>query len=100
MTEQQSLFDFGSVENGNVTKIPDHVTKTPIPVTIPVIPDAKITKDVTKAPENETPAQWALRKWEELAVIQWSKILAESIEQGDKGREEFSRKLLKQLEVK
>jgi hypothetical protein len=50
--------------------------------------------------DNETPHQWHMRKWSELATFQWQHILKEAIESGDKKREEYARELLKSLEVK
>jgi hypothetical protein len=40
---------------------------------------------------------WVLEEWRYLSIPQWRRILEESIEQGDKSREEYARWMLREV---
>jgi hypothetical protein len=71
----------------------------------PTLFDTELAKGDTKQPVCETkavlPDDWYLTRWVEFAIPAWRKVLKESIEAGDKRREQYARHILKDvLEVK
>jgi hypothetical protein len=56
--------------------------------------DAKSSIPVTKSPLIESSIDWQMRRWVEFVTPAWRKVLAESIQQGDKDREKYARWIL------
>ncbi|MBI4236306.1 MAG: hypothetical protein HY688_03005 [Chloroflexi bacterium] len=47
--------------------------------------------------ERPSPVPWVLEEWRRLSIPAWRHILEQSIEQGDRGREEYARWMLREV---
>ena len=82
--QQPSLFD---------TELAKVETNLPVNVTIPIVSVIKAAESETKF---EKPGDHMLQIWIGFAIPAWRRVLRESIAAGDKRREEYARKILRE----
>jgi hypothetical protein len=59
---------------------------------------AQLMEEVWRIPErDEGFVPWILWEWRRVSIPDWRRILSEAIEQGDAGREEYARRMLREI---
>ena len=52
---------------------------------------------LTNDQDSESFEPWALREWRRVSIPEWRRILAETLDDGDKKREEYARWMLRDI---